>query len=361
MSTYTEQCAYLRYGVISYLERFHVSTSDLNMLDEKSLERAVREHLYDGPASAKLRHHINKGLVPRDSLGQYPFSPTVRWIHQYTDHPRHPATSKERGDIMVRFIVKLLSCNLNGEIQWWPDWFAFSGNEYYLEESEIKRVALRVHEHHWDAIQCPTEHLFMGDSLKARILSRWAFAKYIELIMRMWFDTYTRDEPCKPRVHGKTRFYAGFVKVNEYRERDDKIKAEHEKLMEIYMGAEQDVKKMRHEMREKKRIDKEKSTKLKKQTKWTLRMGPWLMRYKQEGIDLEMKKLQKKMDKYNKLKSEYIDAEHQRSAFILPEVCKGIWNVYQESEEVHGERIFHRPSGNTVRLVQVLKSVSGTA
>ena len=49
--------------------------------------------------------------------------------------------------------------------------------------------------------------------------------------------------------------------------------------------------------------------------------------------------------------------ENQRAAFLMPLVSKGLWNVFKESGENAGERVFEHPSNTTVRMVQVLKGI----
>ena len=49
--------------------------------------------------------------------------------------------------------------------------------------------------------------------------------------------------------------------------------------------------------------------------------------------------------------------ENQRAAFLMPLVSKGLWNVFKESGENAGERVFECPSNTTVRMVQVLKGI----
>jgi len=185
----------------------------------------------------------------------------------------------------------------------------------------------------------------------------WALSKFIENFMRQWFTSYTGDpgrdgETCKKRVHGKTRFRWAFCEGPTAPAADVA-----EMLMGIYEEAEGEINDEAAKRKKQKKIDRERSTVLARRVKNTLRWSG----FKEDRLDERISEMQQQLERLKGKKKEEQNVrdwcENQRAAFLMPLVSKGLWNVFKESGENAGERIFECPSDTTVRMVQVLKCI----
>ena len=179
------------------------------------------------------------------------------------------------------------------------------------------------------------------------MICHWALHKYIEDFMRVWFTTAST---CKKGTHAKNKFYKAFIK-----NQDEEVE---NKLIDMWIEAEREIKNDRATEKINRKINKEKSTHLKVETRWGIINTGLDINYMEYNISLLEEDLKKKKNKLANKKQIYEQHLHQRGAFILPEVCKELWKVYQESKEVHGEKLFNNPSNNTIRIVQALRCVT---
>mgnify|MGYP001457950113 CR=1 FL=1 len=105
------------------------------------------------------------------------------------------------------------------------------------------------------------------------------------------------------------------------------------------------------------KIDRERSTVLARRVKNTLL---WTG-YKEVRLDERISGMEEELERLKGKKKEELRVrdwcENQRAAFLMPLVSKDLWNVFKESGENAGERVFERPSNTTVRMVQVLKGI----
>lgn len=281
----------------------------------------------------------------------------------------HPATSVKQGRVLERTILKMLDAIAINRLAWSPNWVPF----FDYEDIDTKYWDMEVLERREIGVLTTMYRHLAGGSAEEQIaLSQmtdyevfqakegyreWALSKFIENFMRRWFTSYTGDpqrdgDTCKKRARGKTRFRWAFCEGPTAPAADVV-----EMLMGIYEEAECEINDEATKRKKQYKIDRERSTVLARRVKntilWTDRHEARLVeRIEEAEQELERLKVKKKEDERTR------DwCYNQRAAFLMPLVSKDLWNIFKESGENAGERVFERPSNTTVRMVQVLKGI----
>ena len=290
-----------------------------------------------------------------DSLLFEPFNVGRKFIHSKKDRPEHQATNRNVARILVRFLTKLICMIVNNEIDWSPEWFGTTRHGvYYNEDMEVRYVASRIlrdDRYIYDGLYSGESRDLQDNNditeyQKAqgkRMVALWALHKYIEDFMRVWFKT---AEGCKKGTCAKEKFIRAFIKGE-----NEEVEG---RLLNLWLESYREIKELRADETIQRQIFKQKSMKLKTETKQGLSYCEFGIADTQFMIDeLELQLEKKKMLLIKHKESEEAHQD-QRGAFMLPEVCKEVWGVYQDSGELHGEKIFNNPSTNTIRVINAL-------
>ena len=312
--------------------------------------------------------YIRRGWMPKECLNK-PLDGLeykVQLLHAGNDIEGHPPTSIKQGRVLERVIFKILGAIRDYRLVWSPKWVQFAEvqggddpdrNMEIIERREIGYIT-GMFRAIATGMNSPLAKMTDLEIFQEKEGYReWALSKFIENFMRQWFTSYTGDpgrdgETCKKRVHGKTRFRWAFCEGPTAPAADVA-----EMLMGIYEEAEGEINDEAAKRKKQKKIDRERSTVLARRVKNTLRWSG----FKEDRLDERISEMQQQLERLKGKKKEEQNVrdwcENQRAAFLMPLVSKGLWNVFKESGENAGERIFECPSDTTVRMVQVLKCI----
>lgn len=318
--------------------------------------------------------YIRKGWMPTECLCRALDGPdfTLPLFQSRNDIEGHPATSAKQGRVLERTILKMLDAIAANRLEWSPNWVPFFNFQdydvdtkgYSMEALERREMAIiTIMYRRLVGLEFVEQQIALSQMTDYEIFQEkegyreWALSKFIENFMRQWFTSYTGDprrdgETCKKRAHGKTRFRWAFCEGPTAPAADVA-----EMLMGIYEEAEGEINDEATKRKKQKKIDRERSTVLARRVKNTLR---WTG-YKEDRLDERISEMEQQLERLKGKKKEEQNVrdwcENQRAAFLIPLVSKGLWNVFKESGENAGERIFECPSNTTVRMVQVLKDI----
>jgi len=362
----------------------------------KGLRNAVSCVLREGLDTSwgvGLKNQMVRRGVPFNAVGGEPFRRGSRgtWQMFHTNDRvceiskgRHPKTSMKVQEQLITFITKAIEEIVDGRLDWSPNWYN-SGNAVpdgeWTEMREILRVLHEVDPYYShqlnnmydfyakDFIVPEDVNIFkMPNKESAYAMTTWAFVKFLENFARQWFTSYWDssmkwasphvafcEEPCPRGSHAKTRFCQAFLFGWMDREVIDK-------LCTLFDDANKECKVQQKSKKLRMEKERKRAVALCQNTKGTIRYMernkiPWADE-KIEIIEQALALAKKKRAKYQ---DELDNALNQRGAFLLPCVCKEMWNYYKEKDENAGERLFENKSANTIVAVQILKSVCNTA
>lgn len=315
--------------------------------------------------------YIRRGWMDDCCLGKALSGPEFKHqlLHSEKDIEGHPATSVKQGRVLERTILKMLDAIRDDRLAWKPNWVPFVDFENIdtkdwdmevLERREIGVLTSMYRRLGWGGAE---EQITLSQMTDYEVFQakegfrEWALSKFIENFMRQWFSSYTGDprrggETCKKRAHGKTRFRWAFCEGPTAPSADVA-----EMLMGIYEEVECEINDEAAKRKKQNKINRERSTVLAHKVKVNLHWADRSeinLEARISGMEQELERLKSKRKEVRK---ERDWCENQRAAFLMPLVSKDLWNVFKESGENAGERVFERPSNTTVRMVQVLKGI----
>ena len=315
--------------------------------------------------------YIRRGWMPTECLSKALDGPEYKLplFQSRNDIEDHPATSVKQGRVLERTILKMLDAIAINRLAWSPNWVPFVDFQdvdtkgWDMEVLERREIGVLTTMYRHLAGGSAEEQIALSQMTDFQVFEakegypEWALSKFIENFMRCWFTSYTGDphrdgETCKKRARGKTRFRWAFCEGPTAPAADVA-----EMLMGIYEEAECEINDEATKRKKQYKIDRERSTVLARRVKNTLL---WTG-YKENRLDERISEMQQELERLNGKKKEELRVrdwcENQRAAFLMPLVSKDLWNVFKESGENAGERVFERPSNTTVRMVQVLKGI----
>ena len=315
--------------------------------------------------------YIRRGWMPKGCLGKALDSPEFKLplFQSRNDIEGHPATSTKQGRVLERTILKMLGAIKDNRLVWSPNWVPFfdfedlDTKDWDMEVLERREIGVLTSIYRHTAGTSAEEQIALSQTTDFQIFQakegyrEWALSKFLENFMRQWFTSYTGDprrdgETCKKRAHGKTRFRWAFCEGPTAPAADVV-----EMLMGMYEEAEGEINDEATKNKKQNKINRERSTVLAQRVKVNLH---WADRSeinldaRISGMEQELERLK---GKKKEVRKERDWCENQRAAFLMPLVSKDLWNVFKESGENAGERVFERPSNTTVRMVQVLKGI----
>lgn len=272
-------------------------------------------------------------VLPPNSVGGDGINLAYPLIHNLKNLPvgTQPPIPSKTAKFLIKVISKIMKAVQDNECDWVPEWHSNHGrtaNEDLLD------------------VTTSFTALVPGEMIpeQLRCLRTWMVYKFIENCMRQWYRTY---EVCKKGTQNKTRFRVAFCEGIP----DEQV----DTLMNIYETSVKELnceatEKVEAKKRKKERIEeaKKKASALKIYTKNQLEYtGEALFKREKEFLDL-----QAKIAALHRARNISL---HQRAAFLLPLVCKSLWDIYKECDDIEGELVFTRPSNKTSQVVAALQ------
>jgi len=357
---------------------------------ENSVNSRLRVSLEHFSTHQCIRAHrwMPKGCLGKALDGREYKIPLLQYRN---DIEGHPATSARHGWVLERTILKMLDAIWGDRLEWTPNWVPFveiadldttdldtkDWDMEVIERREIGHLTFMYRQlgwnggappEGWGSPQAELAHINEQIALSSKTdfevfeenegYREWALSKFIENFMRQWFTSYTGDphrdgETCKKRVHGKTRFRWAFCEGPSAPSPDVV-----EMLMGMYEEAEEEEAVEAAKRKKQNKIDRQRSTVLAWRVKNTLIWSGQKKAKLASRITLfeqQLEYLKAKMKQEEDV-SDWCD--NQRAAFLMPLVSKDLWNIFKESKENAGERVFECPSNTTVCMVRALQDVS---